>query len=134
MPVLFPVPPRHLPAWGRPLQIALRTTHIAAMALILGGVAQGAGHDALAGPIWITILSGVGLFAIDLARSGMLLVQGAGVAVLLKLLLLGFGNLWPTTRLGWYLAATVLASIGAHMPASWRHYSFLHGRVLDQRG
>lgn len=131
---LFPIPPRRMPGWGRILQIGLRTLHLVAMGLVLGGIAQGAGYEILEASILLTILSGIGLFLLDLVRSGVMLVQGAGVAVLLKLALLGCGNLWPSARLEWYVAATAVASLGAHMPGSWRHFSFLHGRVLEHRG
>ncbi|NTV75289.1 MAG: hypothetical protein HGA66_13925 [Holophaga sp.] len=50
--------------------------------------------------------------------------------MLLKLALLGLGNLVPQQRLGWYLAATAVASIGSHMPGNWRHFSLIHGKVI----
>jgi len=52
------------------------------------------------------------------------------VAVLLKLGLLGMGALQPADRLPWYLAATLVASVGSHMPGSWRHFSFLSWKVM----
>ena len=70
------------------------------------------------------------LFAVDLARDAAILVQGSGVAVLLKLALLGLGVLQPSARLPWYLAATLVASIGSHMPGSWRHFSFRTWKVV----
>ena len=53
------------------------------------------------------------------------------MALLLKLALLGLGNLFPGARLEWYLAAALVASVGSHMPSSWRHFSFREGRVLE---
>ena len=79
----------------------------------------------------IAALSGFVLLGIDLARSFVFLYQGAGVAVILKLALLGLGELQPSARLSGDLAATVVASIGSHMLGTWRHYSLLHGRVLS---
>ena len=42
---------------------------------------------------------------------------------------------WATclrgARLEWYLAAALVASVGSHMPSSWRHFSFREGRVLE---
>jgi hypothetical protein len=102
------------------------------MALVLGGVAFRAPESELRVPIVLTVASGVGLLAVDLAKSGVYLYQGAGVAALLKLALLGLGNLFPSVRLPMYLAATVVASVGSHMSAAWRHYSFLDRRVLTQ--
>ncbi len=126
---LCPEAPRHFP-WARPVQLVLRSLHIAAMALVVGGLPFGADFEALRAPILITLASGTLLFAIDLARDLAILTQGSGVAVLLKLGLLGMGVLQPAVRLPWYLAATLVASVGSHMPGAWRHFSFLTGRVM----
>jgi len=115
--------------WSRAAQVGLRTVHIMAMGLVLGGLALGAGFERLKISIAATVCSGMLLLLLDLAKGSSALHQGSGVAVVLKLLLLGAGNLFPQARLEWYLAATAVASIGSHMPASWRHFSFLHGRV-----
>jgi len=122
--LLFPPEPRHVP-WGRPLQVALRTVHILAMGMVLGGIGRGGTHDTLWTWIWITVLSGTLLLGIDLYKSCTFLVQGSGIAVLLKLVLLGLGNVFPGARLEWYLAGTAVASIGSHMTSAWRHFSFL---------
>jgi hypothetical protein len=129
---LFPKEPRKL-TWGRPFQVGLRTVHIVAMAMVLGGLARGGTHETLRTWIWTTVLSGVLLLALDLWKSCLFLTQGAGVAVLLKLALLGLGNLFPGARLEWYLAGTALASIGSHMVSSWRHFSFLEWRVVEAK-
>jgi hypothetical protein len=127
--LLFPESPRHF-RWARPTQVVLRSIHIAAMALVVGGIPFGADFQALRGPILITLASGVLLFALDLAKDLAMLSQGSGVAVLLKLGLLGVGMLQPASRLPWYLAATLVASVGSHMPGSWRHFSFLTWKVV----
>ena len=116
--------------WARPAQVGLRTIHILAMALVLGGLAQGAGFERLRAAILATILSGLLLLAVDLAKGATSLTQGSGAAVLLKLVLLGLGNVVPRERLGWYLAATAVASIGAHMSGDWRHFSFRSWKVI----
>jgi hypothetical protein len=131
--MLCPAEPRQLP-WGRPVQVGLRTLHLIAMGVVLGGVARGGTHETLLNWIVATIVSGVLLLGIDVWKSALFLVQGAGVAVLLKLLLLGLGNLFPGARFEWYLAATALASIGSHMVSSWRHFSFVEWRVVGTPG
>jgi len=115
----------------RVVKVAARTVHIVAMALVLGGVAYAAPVAALALPLALTVASGLLLLGLDLWKSGTWLTQGGGVAVLLKLALLALGQSFPAARFECYLAATSIASIGAHMPKSWRHWSFLHRRVLD---
>jgi hypothetical protein len=127
--LLFPETPRFFP-WARQVQLVLRSIHIAAMAMVVGGLPFGADVHALRGSILITVASGTLLFAIDLARDLAILTQGSGVAVLLKLGLLGLGILQPAARLPWYLAATLVASVGSHMPGAWRHFSFLSWKVV----
>ncbi len=126
---LFPESPRHF-RWARHTQVVLRSLHIAAMALVVGGIPFGADSHTLRGPILITLTSGVLLLAVDVAKDLATLSQGSGVAVLLKLGLLGVGVLQPTARLPWYLAATLVASVGSHMPGSWRHFSFITWKVV----
>lgn len=112
--------------------MALRTVHIAAMALVLGGVAWNVPEERLHLSVVLTVVSGVLLLAIELARSGVFLYQGAGVAAIVKLALLGLGQLLPESRLTFYVAATVVGSVGSHMTRHWRHYSLLDRRVLNQ--
>lgn len=126
---LFPWPPRTL-RWGRAAKVLLRTVHVVAMALVLGGLAYGAPEPALAVPVVLTVASGVLLLVVDLAGSCVFLYQGAGVATLLKLALVLLGALVPSVRLPLYVAATVVASVGSHMSGRLRHYSLVHGRVL----
>jgi hypothetical protein len=128
--VFFRHPPRRLRG-ARAWQIGARTVHIATMGLVLGGVAWGAPARDMIVPIAITVLSGIVLIGIELWKSFAFLYQGSGVATFLKLVLLGLGGILPSARLEWYLAATVVASIGSHMPGAWRHYSFVHRRVLE---
>lgn len=122
---------RRLP-WARPFQVGLRTLHIMTMGLLLGGVAQGADRSRLATALLLTVLSGILLMVLDLAKGSSNLTHASGAAVFLKLGLLGLGNLFPQARLQWYLAATAVASIGAHMPATWRHFSLVHWKVIQR--
>ena len=131
--ILFPWPPRRL-RWARPVQLLLRTVHIAAMAIVLGGVAFRAPERTFALAIVLTVASGILLLAVDVVRSGVFLYLAAGLAVHLKLVLLLLGNVFPEARLAFYLAATVVASVGSHMSGPPRHYSLVHGRVLEYGG
>ncbi len=112
--------------------MALRTVHIVSMAIVLGGVAWSVPEERMHHAFVLTVASGVLLLAIDLAKSCVFLYQGAGVAALVKLALVGLGYHLPQARLAFYLAATVVGSVGSHMSGAWRHYSFLDGKVLKQ--
>jgi len=128
---LFPWPQRRVP-WVRPVQVALRTVHVAAMAFVLGGLAFDVPDARLHAAGVVTVASGVGLLAVELAKTGVFLYTGAGAASLLKIALLGLGVAVPEARFELYLAATLVASVGSHMSSSWRHYSLLHRKVLRQ--
>jgi len=97
--------------------------HLADMALVVGGVAAGRSASELAGPVALTVASGLALLGIDLYKSGAVLVEGAGLATLLKLALVAAGALLPSVRLEAYLAAVAIAAVGSHMPKTWRHWS-----------
>ena len=122
---------RRLPG-VRALQVLLRSLHIVAMALVLGGLAQGGTHETLWTPIVITLVSGVFLLVLDLSQGSLVISQGSGFAALLKLALLGLGNAFPAARLPFYLAATLVASIGSHMAANWRHFSLVTWKVIEK--
>jgi hypothetical protein len=102
------------------------------MALVLGGLAFGVPDARLHAAGVVTVASGVGLLAVELAKTGVFLYTGAGVATLLKLALLGIGLWVPAARFELYLAATLVASVGSHMSGRWRHWSLLHRRTLTR--
>ena len=112
---------------SRLARVALRSVHIAAMGMVLGGLWLGGGFERLRTAILLTVASGLLLAVIDLAKGPGCLRQGSGAALLLKLALLGLGNVFAGARLEWYLAATLVASIGSHMPGAWRHFPLFGG-------
>jgi hypothetical protein len=112
----------------RAWQVGARTVHVAAIGLLLGGIAYSAPAGALVVPIALSLASGLVLLGIDLWQTDGYFAQGRGLAVLLKLALLALGQLLPEARLGFYLAATAVASVGSHMPRAWRHWALLPRR------
>jgi predicted tellurium resistance membrane protein TerC len=65
------------------------------------------------------------MLVMDIYKSPRILVQGSGLAVVLKLILLAIGVfLLSEQQFAWYLAATLVASFGSHMPKHLRHYDF----------
>lgn len=128
---LLPEPPRAIPR-DRLWRTLVRALHLAAMGVLLGGVAFRIDQARLEPWILGTLATGFLLLAFDLYKSCAWLAQGSGAAFLLKGLLLGGGFLWPAQRFAWYLAATVVAGIGAHMTGRWRHQPWLPwGRVNE---
>jgi hypothetical protein len=106
---------------SRAIQVGLRSVHIAAMGLLLGTVASSGTTEQLRTFTLATTASGF-LLLVVATRSGCLaLSQGAGWGLFAKLGLLGLAGVFPSSRLEFFVAATLLASVSSHMPASWRH-------------
>jgi hypothetical protein len=116
-------PKRAKPGYQRAIEVGVRSVHLVSMGLVLGGIGMGGTHDTLLGPIIATVVSGLVLLATSVFWGCLTMTQGAGWALLLKLALLGLGNVFPGARLFWYAAATIVSSVGSHMPSAWRHYS-----------
>lgn len=130
--LFFPDPHRRLPG-DRVWRVGLRTVHIIAMGILLGGLAYQVPAAQL---IPVTLAAGASgwmLLGLDLWKSGEVLFQGSGVAVLLKLGCLGLGRFFLGQRFQWYLLAAVIASVGAHMSGRWRHFDFRFGRVVEKK-
>jgi hypothetical protein len=129
LPVLKPgKPPK--PPYARPIEVGLRSVHIVSMAMVLGGIPMGGTFATLRVPIVATLASGFLLLATCMRWGCFNLSQGAGWALLLKLGFVGLGNLVGGARLPCYVVATLIASVGSHMPSSWRHFS-LRARDLS---
>jgi len=100
--------------------------------ILLGGHAFDMPPHRLLFLLYLTLASGAGLMLLELYRSCRWLYQLEGVMVALKLLLLVAAGIWWEQRLWLLLLVVVLGSVGSHMPARLRHYSIVHGRVLDE--
>lgn len=116
----------------RGLSLLLRTLHLVSFGILLGGHTFAIEADRLLPALYFTIGSGIGLVALEICATGLYwLLLGKGIMVLLKLLvLLAVPVLWEY-RLPLLLVVVVLGSIGSHMPARYRHYSPLEGRVVQ---
>lgn len=116
----------------RVLSIALRTVHLASFGILVGGHAFVIEADRLVPALYVTILSGVGLMALEVFANGLhWFLLGKGVSVLLKLGILVLVPVFWDHRLMLLLLVVVIASVGSHMPARFRHYSFLRHRVVE---
>lgn len=116
----------------RSLSIALRTLHLASFGILLGGHVFTIEAERVLPALYLTIASGAGLIALELFVFGLYwLFLGKGIMVLLKLaMLLAIPFLWEYRLLLLFLTV-VIASVGSHMPARYRHYSFLRRHVVQ---
>ena len=114
----------------RALNIALRTAHLAAMGVLLGGHAFDIAPERLHLSLWLTLGTGAALAALETGGKLLWLHQGRGLMTLWKLALLGTVPFLWEHRLPILLAVVVIASVGSHMPARYRYYSVIHRRVI----
>ena len=129
--LLFPDPVRSLPH-ARAWNIALRTAHIAATGILLGGHVYSVDEERLKLALYFSILTGAGLTAVEAYPSCRWFYQVRGVVVLIKLGLLCLIPLFWNHRIPILLTVVVIASVGSHMTARFRYYSLVHRRVLDE--
>ncbi len=113
--LLFPAAPRPLPGLSR-LELPLRVVHIAAMAVVLGATPYVQDRRTLRFAILPMVFSGLGMLGIELAQTCAFLLQVRGALTVVKFALITLGAVFPDQRFGWYLAASVLAVLGAHLP------------------
>jgi hypothetical protein len=114
----------------RALNIALRTVHIGAMGVLLGGHAFDVAPEDLKVTLWLTIGTGAALAAVESGFRILWLHQGRGFMTLAKLVLLCAVPFAWDYRLPILLTVVVVASVGSHMPGRFRYYSVVYRRVI----
>jgi hypothetical protein len=127
--ILFPATPRRIPG-ERGINIALRTAHLMTSGVLLGGHAFDVAPHRLILFLYLTIASGAGLIALELYCSCRWIYLGKGVLVSLKIALLLAAGMWGEQRVVFLLLVVLVSSVGSHMPARFRYYSLVHGRVI----
>ncbi len=129
--LLFPETPRKFPG-ARGWNIVVRTAHIGVAGILVGGHVFDIPAERLL--VWLvaTILTGGSLAFLEAYSHGRWLYQGRGVFVFTKLGLLCLIPQFWDYRVALLACVIVLASVGSHMPARFRYYSLLDGRVLDE--
>jgi hypothetical protein len=71
------------------------------------------------------------MMGLELASTCSWLFMGKGIAVLVKLVLLALVPVFWAHRVPILVVVVIVASVGAHMPSRFRHYSMLAGRALE---
>jgi hypothetical protein len=114
--------------------IALRTAHIAAMGILLGGHAFEVPRSQLIPALWWTVGTGIALGAVEAGGRLLWFHQGRGLMTLAKLVLVASVPWFWEYRLPILLVVVGLASVGSHMPARFRYYSVVYGKVIPCSG
>jgi len=112
------------------LNIALRTAHIGAMGILVGGHAFDVTPERLKASLFLAIGTGVALAAMESGLRLLWFHQGSGLMTMAKLALICAVPLVWDYRLPILLAVIVIASVASHMPGRYRHYSVLYRRVI----
>ena len=116
----------------RALNIALRTAHIGAMGVLLGGHAFDVTPERLKVSLWLTIGTGLTLASVEAGAKLLWFHQARGVLTMAKVALISAVPLAWDYRLPILLAVIVIGSVGSHMPGRYRHYSVLYRRVIHE--
>jgi hypothetical protein len=124
---LCPEPPRFFRG-RRAVSIALRTGHLLAVGVLLGGAVFEVAPARVAPWALAAVATGAGLVLLELVTTAAWVVTGAGLSTLLKLALLAGMALAPRHGMLLLVLAVIVASVGAHMPSRFRH-----GPVVGRR-
>lgn len=109
-------------AWRRWTAIALRTAHLAAV--VLTGLAVfGASHPAAGHGPAALFVSGMLLFAFDLADDRVRLTELAGVVVIAKLVLCAWMLADPLRAEALFWTLLVVSAVSSHAPRRLRHWA-----------
>jgi hypothetical protein len=119
----------NLRAWN----IAMRTAHLGAMGVLLGGHAFDVERSRLLVALWLTVGTGIVLAALEAGPRLVWFHQGRGLMTIAKLVLVALVPAFWQYRLVILLAVVALGSVGSHMPARYRYYSVLHREVIPDR-
>lgn len=117
-------------ATGRGVNIALRTLHLAAMGILLGGHAFDVQANRLLPTLYLTVGSGIVLGISEAGPRLLWFHQLRGLMTLAKVGLLLLVPWFWQERLLILLAVVVVGGVGSHMPARWRYYSVVHRAVV----
>ena len=124
-----PAQSRSIP-YGRLYKVTLRTAHLMAISVLVGGHAFSAPVSALKPLLYVAIATGAGMILLEAGPSLHFVFEGWGLLLLAKLALLCCIPFAWQQRFPILLAVVAIASIGSHLPARFRHYSLLYGRVI----
>ncbi len=115
----------------RALAIVIRTAHIGAMAILVGGLYFASLDPSLR--LWkiFTAATGLALLLSEASRSRHWFYQVRGVIALAHVGALALIPISVLAGRSALVAALVIGSIGSHLPKTVRKWSFRHRRIVD---
>lgn len=128
---LFPPAPRDFP-FRRAVRIGLRALHILTAGTLLGGHIFAQPPDVLLPWLAGAVLTGILLLATDLHASCAFLLEARGVAVLVKLAVLGLVAVFPDAAVALLVAVVLIGAVSSHLPKRYRHRVVLGGERSEK--
>ncbi len=127
---LFPPRKRDF-AGKRWLKIGLRTAHLMGLAGIGGGYFYRVDSALWLPFLWLIIVSGVLMLLVEVWSHGIWLLQLRGLAIILKIMLLGVGATLPDSLDPLLMMVIILISgVIAHAPGRLRYFSPFYRRRI----
>ncbi len=115
---------------ARAIGILLRTAHLLAMAVFLGGLHLAAAEPSLRAWRAFTLATGAGLLVVEMSHGRHWPYQVRGMTTLAHVAVLALLAAGGMDRHAG-TAALVIGAVGSHLPRSVRKFSLRHGRVVD---
>jgi len=109
--------------YRRAWSILFRTLHLLAISILVGGHVFHAPMEQLRPMLYLAIVSGVGMAALEAYPSAQSLLQSWGVLTIVKLLLLCTVPFAWAHRVPILLVVLAIGSVGSHMNKRLRHSS-----------
>ncbi|MEH6627640.1 MAG: hypothetical protein V7739_14445 [Motiliproteus sp.] len=130
---LFPAQSRDF-AGKRWIKIALRTLHLMGLAGIGGAYFYTVEASLWLPFLWITMISGLLMLAVEVWSHGIWLLQLRGLAILFKIGLLSISALLPAAfDPALIMVVILISSVISHAPGRLRYYSpFYHRRITPE--
>ncbi len=119
------------PPLERAISIAVRTAHLGAMAVLVGGVHFAATDAALQPWRALTGATGLVLLVLEARHSRHWAYQARGVLTFLHLAAPALLLVPAVPARAAILAALGLGAVGSHLPRAVRKWSFRHGCVVE---
>ncbi len=113
---------------SRAIGLVLRTLHLGAMAVLVGGAWAGAPPVELRGALLATGATGLALTVAEARHTRHWVYQLRGLFVLAHLGLAGLAGAGGTAAL---LGALAVGAVGTHLPKGLRHWSLRHRAIVD---
>lgn len=112
-------------------KIFLRTLHLFGIAGIGGAYLYHAPAADWQPFLWLTLTTGIAMVLVELWSHGIWILQVRGLAIALKLTLLGLATGLPTAADPWLIFVVIcISGVIAHAPSAQRYYSPFYGRKI----